>query len=93
MAFLALMPELVMEAVEGFGMSTIAGKVAEEFSPAVQKVASDTLGNAIGSYGRDHPDGFVGKTIDESYKKKNERPQRPPAPPKPHKAKRKRRVG
>tara|TARA_R110000803_G_scaffold38578_3_gene83495 strand:+ start:4367 stop:4651 length:285 start_codon:yes stop_codon:yes gene_type:complete len=85
MAFLALMPELVLEAVEGVGFSTIAGKVAEEFKPAVKEVASNTLGNAIGDYGKKHPHGFVSKTVDEAYKKKNERPQRPNGPPPPRK--------
>jgi hypothetical protein len=94
MAFLAVgLGELLIDGVEAVGFSTIVDKVAQEFKPAVQKVASDTLGNAIGSYGADHPHGFVSKTVDEAYKKKSERVARPNAPSKAKKPKRKRRVG
>ena len=92
MAFLAL-GELLIEGAEAVGFSTIAGKVADEFKPAVQKVASDTLGNAIGSYGANHKDGFISAVIEESYKKKSERVARPNGPSKVKKPRRTKRVG
>lgn len=67
MAMLAPMFEIVLEGVES-GFATNMGKeIYDYFAPEVRNAVIDITGKKVGKYAREHPSGFVNKTLEKSY--------------------------
>ncbi len=65
--FLAPLGEIILEGMAA-GMATNMGKeVYDTFAPKLKDGASDLIGQKIGGYAHDNPNGFVAETLNKSY--------------------------
>ena len=65
--FLAPLAELVLEGMAVGTGSHIANDVMNTFAPKLKDGASDLIGQKIGGYAHDNPNGFVAETLNKSY--------------------------
>jgi hypothetical protein len=54
--------------------SHIANDVINTFAPKLKDGASDLIGQKIGGYAHDNPNGFVAETLNKSYQYSNRTP-------------------
>ncbi len=72
--FLAPLGEIILEGMAA-GMATNMGKeVYDTFAPKLKDGASDLIGQKIGGYAHDNPNGFVAETLNKSYQYSNRTP-------------------
>jgi hypothetical protein len=72
--FLAPLAELVLEGMAVGTGSHIANDVINTFAPKLKDGASDLIGQKIGGYAHDNPNGFVAETLNKSYQYSNRTP-------------------
>ena len=72
--FLAPLAELVLEGMAVGTGSHIANDVMKTFAPKIRDGASDLIGQKIGGYAHDNPNGFVAETLNKSYQYSNRTP-------------------
>ena len=69
--FLAPLAELVLEGMAVGSGSHIANDVINTFAPKIRDASSDLIGQKIGGYAHDNPNGFVAETLNKSYQYSN----------------------
>lgn len=76
MAFLLPLGEIILEGLAAGAATNMGKEVYDTFAPKLRDGASDLIGQKIGGYAHDYPDGFVAETLNKSYQYSNRPPDK-----------------